>query len=39
MPASKVQTQEEAEKEMVDIPSEGNSVDIDISEDKKENGL
>tara|TARA_X000001388_G_scaffold68014_1_gene55552 strand:- start:8318 stop:9265 length:948 start_codon:yes stop_codon:yes gene_type:complete len=37
MPASKVQTQEEAEKEMVDIPSEGNSVDIDISEDKKEN--
>tara|TARA_R100000231_G_scaffold138126_1_gene115794 strand:- start:200 stop:1153 length:954 start_codon:yes stop_codon:yes gene_type:complete len=36
MPANKVQTQEEAEKEMVDIPNEGNPVDIDLSEDKKE---
>ena len=36
MPANKVQTQEEAEKEMVDIPNDGDPVDIDLSEDKKE---
>ena len=30
MPANKVQTQEEAEKEMVDIPNDGDPVDIDL---------